>query len=270
MSKLYPSDLTDSQWELIQPHLPPPCDMGHIREVDYRTVLNAMFYVIKEGCQWRALPHDYGVHWRTVYGLFRLWSTNGTLEHLHAALRGRVRKSVGKEPTPSAGILDSQSAKTTSKAGPRGFDNGKKINGRKRHILVDTLGLLWMVVVHVASVQDFDGGRLVLGKVHELKDNYPRLKVIWADSIYVALVKWVTALGSWVLEVVHRDKETKGFVVLPHRWIVERTFGWFGNYRRLSKDYEGLPAVSEAMCYWLMVHLMARRLTHGQTVWYGT
>lgn len=127
-----------------------------------------------------------------------------------------------------------------------------------------------MVVVHIASVQDFDGGRLVLGKVHALRTQFPRLKVIWADSIYVSMVGWVTALGGWALEVVHRDKTTKGFVVLPHRWIVERTFGWFGNYRRLSKDYEELPAVSESLCYWVMVHLMARRLTHGQMEWHGT
>lgn len=143
------------------------------------------------------------------------------------------------------------------------------MNGRKRHLLVDTLGLLWMVVVHVASVQDYDGGKLVLDKVRALQATLPRLAVIWADSIYAALLDWVTALGCWVLEVVRRSKETTGFVVLRHRWIVERTFGWFGNYRRLSKDYEELPAVSEALCYWAMVHLMARRLTHGQTAWRG-
>ena len=143
------------------------------------------------------------------------------------------------------------------------------MNGRKRHIAVDTLGLLWMVVVHVASVQDFDGGTLVLTKLHALQAALPRLRLFWADSIYAAMVPWVSALGSWVLAVVHRDKTTKGFVVLPHRWIVERTFGWFGNYRRLSKDYEQLLPVSEALCYWAMVHLMARRLTHGQTAWRG-
>lgn len=143
------------------------------------------------------------------------------------------------------------------------------MNGRKRHIAVDTLGLLWMVVVHVASVQDFDGGKLVLTKLQALKEALPRLRLFWADSIYAAMVQWVAGLGNWVLEVVHRDKTTKGFVVLPHRWIVERTFGWFGNYRRLSKDYEELLPVSEAFCYWTMVHLMARRLTHGQTEWRG-
>jgi putative transposase len=143
------------------------------------------------------------------------------------------------------------------------------VNGRKRHIFVDTLGLLWMVVVHVASIQDFDGGKLVLTKVQALKDAFPRLQVIWADSIYAALVSWVTALGCWVLEVVHRDKTTKGFVVLPHRWIVERTFSWFGHFHRLDKEHEELLEVSEAMCYWAMVHLMVRRLTHGQTVWHG-
>lgn len=143
------------------------------------------------------------------------------------------------------------------------------MKGRKRHILVDTLGLLWMVVVHPADVQDFDGGRLVLAKVQAIKARLPRLQVIWADSIYVAMVAWVTSLALWTLEVVHRDKTTKGFVVLPHRWIVERTFAWFGHFRRLSKDYEVLPEVSEALCYWAMVHLMARRLTHGQTAWHG-
>ena len=231
-------------------------------------MLDALFYVLREGCQWRAIPHDYGVHWFTVYDLFRPWSADGTLETIHAVLRGQVRKRAGKEPTPSAGALDSQSVKTSAQGGVRGYDAGKLVNGRKRHIFVDTLGMLWAVVVHSAGIQDYDGGKLVLEKAKN-QTKLPRLKVLWSDSRYTSMVEWVASACQWLLEVVRKPKGATGFVRLPHRWIVERTFAWFGNFRRLDKDHEVLPEVSEAMCYWAMVHLMARRLTGGQTKWTG-
>jgi putative transposase len=204
------------------------------------------------------LPHDLPP-WKTVYHYFRLWRQDGTWERINAALRQEVREAEGRDPEPSAAILDSQSVKTTETPGIRGYDAGKKVNGRKRHILVDTLGLLLMVVVHAANVQDRDGARLVLERA---KGRFPRLQLIWADGGYTGkLVEWVKSVCRWVLEIVKRSDDGKGFQVLPRRWVVERTFGWLGRYRRLSKDYEGLPESSEAMIYIAMIHLMVRRLT---------
>jgi putative transposase len=166
--------------------------------------------------------------------------------------------AAGREPEPSAAVIDSQSVKTTETPGVRGYDAGKKVNGRKRHLLVDTLGLVLMVVVHAANIQDRDGARLLLEKA---RGRFPRLRLIWADGGYTGkLVDWVKTLCLWVLEIVKRSDDVKGFQVLPHRWVVERTFGWLGRYRRLSKDYEGLPESSEAMIYIAMIHLMVRRL----------
>ncbi|MBM4341605.1 MAG: IS5 family transposase [Deltaproteobacteria bacterium] len=255
--KAYPSDLSDTEWRRFEPLLPPPKAIGRPRTVDLRRVLNAIFYVVRSGCQWRMLPKDLGA-WQTAYYYFRSWQKDGTWQQLNDTLRRTVRQRAGRDPEPSAAILDSQSAKTTEAGGPRGYDAGKKVNGRKRHILVDTLGLLLAIVVHTADLQDRDGAKLVLAKV---RDQLPRLKLIWADGGYAgALIAWVQSQCGWVLEIVKRLGDAVGFQLLPHRWIVERTLGWLGRSRRLSKDYEERPECSESMVYIAMIRLMLRQL----------
>ncbi len=256
--KSYPTDLTEAESQKLEPLLPKPkTHRGKKRRHSYRQILNAIFYLIRTGCAWRMLPHDLPP-WKTVYHYVRFWRKDGTWEQLNAALRTELRKENGREAEPSAAILDSQTVKTTDLQGVRGYDAGKKINGRKRHILVDTLGLLLLVVVHTADIQDRDGAQLVLGKARQL---FSRLRLIWADGGYAGqLVEWVKSTFGWVLEIVKRDPGLKGFQVLPRRWVVERTFGWFNHYRRLSKDYEVLTETSEAMVYAAMTHVMVRRL----------
>jgi len=234
----YPNDLSDVEWQRIEPYLPAPKSGGRPRVHSLREILNAIFYLVRSGCTWRMLPHDLPP-WKTVYHYFRLWRQDGTWERLNSALRGEVRGAAGRQPEPSAGVLDRQSVKTTETPGVRGYDAGKKVNGRKRHLLVDTLGLVLMVIVHAANVQDRDGAKWLLEKV---KGRFPRLRLIWADGGYAGqFVDWVKTVCQRVLEIVKRSDEVPGFQVLPHRWVVERTFGWLGRYRRLSKDYEGLP-----------------------------
>jgi len=255
--KSYQTDLTDEQWKLLKPMLPKPAPRGRKRKVDLREVINAIFYLVHTGCQWRNLPHEFPA-WQTVYGYFRSFKQSGLLEQINQRLRQRLRQAEGRKPTPSAAIIDSQSVKTTEQGGQRGFDAGKKINGRKRHILVDTIGLLLMVVVHSAGIQDRDGAKLVLAQV---RGRFKRLRLIWADAAYGGqLIEWVKEQLRCVLEIVRRRDDVAGFEVLPRRWVVERTLAWISRCRRMSKDYEALTETSEAYVYLAMIHLMLKRL----------
>lgn len=253
----YPSDLNDAEWQILKPLVPPAKPGGRPRSSDMREVLNGIFYEIRSGCAWRMLPHDLPP-WQTAYHYFRQWKGDETWECMNQTLRTTLRIADGREAEPTAAILDSQSVKTTNVKGIRGYDAGKKVKGRKRHILVDTMGLILMVLVHAANIQDRDGAKLVLNKV---KGCFIYLRLIWADGGYTGkLVSWVRNTHGWILEIVKRCDDVKGFQVLPRRWVVERTFAWLGFYRRLSKDYEVLTQTSEAMIYVAMVHLMVRRL----------
>jgi putative transposase len=274
-SQLYPSDLSEAEWRVLAPLLPPAKPGGRPRSVDLRRICNGLFHVLRSGCQWRLTPREYGP-WSTIYAYWRRWRRDGTWEQIHRTVYEQVRRGLGRQPTPSAAIIDSQSVKTTERGGPHGYDGAKKLSGRKRHVLVDTLGLVVKAVVHPADLQDRAGApRLLL----TVADTLPRLELIWADSAYIGpLQAWVWERFGWRLQIVERPggrgqwlpagKEPPvripGFQLLPRRWVVERTFAWIGRNRRMSRDYEFLPATSEAWIYLSMIRLMLKRLAHEQ------
>lgn len=266
--KPYPSDLTDVQWQILEPMVPPARNNqgGRPRDVNMRGIIDAILYVNRSGCQWDMLPHDFDPK-STVYEYFAQWREDGTWNNLLAALRTKVRVAAGRKPTPSAMCIDSQTIKTTEVGGEeRGYDGGKKINGRKRHLLVDTMGLLIAVVITTAALDDGAAAPLLLSKI--TTEEFPRLEVIFGDNKYHnhSLNEWLaTQRPTWRIEVKKRDPGTVGFAVLPKRWVVERTNAWNGRARRHSKDYERRVESSTAMIEITNIRLFLRRLAPSTT-----
>ena len=257
----FASDMTDAEWALIARRLPARRRLGRPRTTDLRRIVEAILYVLATGCQWRALPSDFPPR-STVQGYFYTWRDTGLWQRIVTALVRRARRQLGRKPTPTAAIIDSQSTPTTEAGGPRGFDAGKRIHGRKRHIVTDTNGLLLAVHVHPANVQYVHGAVPLLER---LRTKFPKLRHVFADRIYRGdqLVKAVAHCGRWTIQIVERPPGVKGFQLLPRRWVVERTFAWFARCRRLAKDFEGSIATATA---WLLVahlRLLTRRLARN-------
>jgi putative transposase len=259
MNTTYPSDLTDAQWTCLQRHLPPDVPRRRWPRHSLRSILDAIFYLLRTGCPWRFLPADFPP-WQTVYYHFRRFRLTGMWHHLLAALRAAERERAGRDPQPSAAIMDAQSVKTVEEsASISGYDGHKRVKGRKRHILVDTLGLPLSISVTPASTHDKVGAWRLLAR---LKPLVPRLRKIWADGAYTsgALARWCKEYGGWEVEIVGREPGTKGFAIQPRRWVVERTFAWLVRNRRLRIDYERRLQTSETLIEVAIIRLLLRRL----------
>jgi putative transposase len=265
----YPSDLSDAEWSLLEPLLESPERRGRPPKWPARRVADAVFYLLRSGCAWRMLPKEYPP-WQTVYYHFWKWRRDGRLRQAHDRLREVVREAEGRERDPSGAVIDSQAVKGTGVGGPeRGYDGAKRLSGRKRHLLVDTGGLVLDASVHAASVHDREGAQKLL--TDELKESLPRLELLWADGAYTGgFRRWAEEERGWQVKVPrHRarqlwryglEEKPRGFMVLPRRWVVERTFAWLSHARRLAKDYERLPENGVAMILWAMSRIMLRRL----------
>jgi putative transposase len=257
----YASDMTDAEWALIAPHLPPAKDLGRPRKTDLREVVNALLYMASTGCQWRMLPKDFPP-FSTVQKYFYRWRDLRLLEQISHHLLFEAREAAGRSPQPTAGVIDSQSVKTTESGGISGYDAGKKVKGRKRHILTDTQGFLVAALVHAADIQDRDGAPAVLA---EARYRFPWLRHIFADGGYAGekLRSALRKMGTWNLEIIRRSDRAKGFEVLPRRWVVERTLAWLGRSRRLAKDWEQSLESAIAWLFIANIRLMTRRIARA-------
>ena len=253
----YQTDLTDEEWRVIAPHLPKPCTSGRPREWPMREIINGIFYVMRAGCPWRLLPNDLPP-WETIYRWFAVWRDDGRFERINHALVMADRERVGRDASPTAAIIDSQSAKTTEAGGPRGYDAGKKINGRKRHALVDTDGRGLVLEPHPASIQDRDGGGPLLRVSRRI---FPFIQRVFADSGYAG--EKVTTATLIAVEIVRKNPDQVGFAVNPRRWVVERFFAWIGRNRRLAKDFEATIDSARAFLYAASVMLLVRRIARA-------